>query len=244
VLAWRDMEWAESVARSAFPPLSGPHVLAFRRAINCWRAKNTRDFPWRRTKDPFKILVAEVLLQATYSGKVVPVYEAITGHYPNAFALSKASAESIQEAMRPLGLTKRGRMLVDIARILVESHDGEVPVEESALQALPGVGPYTSSAIRNFAFDIRGGLADTNVVRLLQRFFGLAGSPELYRGAPSSSLRRAAKVIVPRVDSRGFNLALIDFGAAVCRLRKPKCEICPLAARCVYRRLKVATTRD
>jgi A/G-specific adenine glycosylase len=204
----------------------------FQRHLMRWWRENERTFPWRDTQNPFHILIAEILLQATYSGKVVPIYQELTSRYPTPSALSEASIDDVGTLIRPLGLNHRAAALVSLARALVERHDSTVPSDEPHLLELPGVGPYTAGAVRSFAYGQRAVVADTNVVRVLHRFFHFPLPKRGYAGTTTKTFRKRALEIVPVEGAREFNLAFIDFGALVCTHTKPKCELCPLAARC------------
>jgi A/G-specific adenine glycosylase len=209
-------------------------VLWLRRRLAAWRLAVVRDFPWRGTPDPFHILLAEVLLQATYSGKVVPVYDELVERFPTPAQLAAADVDIIRAIIRPLGLQSRAATLIALANAILRDHEGQVPQREAALRQLPGVGPYTAAAVRAFAFEHHAAAIDTNGVRILERFYGLPSPPGGYRGVVAASVLQLALQVVPRRASRSFNLALIDFGALVCTARNPKCRRCPLAERCVF----------
>jgi A/G-specific adenine glycosylase len=201
--------------------------------LKSWHAQNARTFPWRETRDPYRILIAEVLLQATFAAKVVPVYEEFTRCYPTAHSLSQTSVDEIKAIIRPLGLLSRAQTLLEIGKSLVELYGGVVPSESDKLRILPKVGDYTIGAVQSFGFGLRAGIPDTNVIRLLQRFFGLYNPRKSHRGSPPKALRVAAYEVLPMRDSRALNYAMLDFGALVCTSLKPKCRQCPLSTRCI-----------
>lgn len=207
----------------------------FREKLRDWAASHRRDFPWRRTGDPYAVLVAEVMLQQTFARKVVPVYTEFMKRYPSPYVLAGVDVAEVERLIRPLGLQSRARTLAAMARSLVERHGGEVPSTEAELLALAGVGYYTAGAVRSFAFHQRAAIPDANVIRVLRRFFGL-GAPD---ARPPSSialdLRRAALEVVPEDDPRAFNYSILDFAAAHCTHYNPGCPSCPLAAMCASR---------
>jgi A/G-specific adenine glycosylase len=121
---------------------------------------------------------------------------------------------------------------LEIGKAIVTAFGGSVPQDEKALRSLPRVGEYTAGAVRSFGFGLRAGIPDTNVIRLLQRFFGLPTTRKSHRGSHSRILRDTAYEVLPVTDSRALNYAMLDFGALVCKSAKPRCVICPLSARC------------
>lgn len=223
---------SSTVGSSVATILERRGVAWFRLRIRRWFREHARSFPWRDTSDPYSILIAELMLQQTSARKVVPVYQAFLGRYPTAEALAGADELDIKSMIMPLGLQRRAARLIALALALVETHAGTVPRHERALLALPGVGPYTAGAVRSFAYGNRAAIPDTNVVRVLRRFFGL-GEPT----APPPStvprhLRVAALELVPRAGARDFNLAILDFAALVCTHYAPACSTCPVNERC------------
>lgn len=207
-------------------------VRWFRRQLTRWHVANARGFPWRETKNPYKILIAEILLQATFAAKVVPVYEELVARYPMPIDLARASISEIEDIIRPLGLLSRARVLSDIGESLVTRFDGVVPSGDEELRSLPRVGDYTAGAVQSFGFGRRAGIPDTNIIRLLQRFFGLHSPRKSHRGSPPKAIRIAAIDVLPETDSRELNYAMLDFGALVCKSVRPKCRECPLSKSC------------
>lgn len=205
----------------------------FRARLLKWYGRSTRDFPWRKTSDPFAVLIAELLLHQTWAGKVAPIYETLIRRYPAPKALMNASIDELRTLIRPLGLLYRARTLIDLSRRLVEDYGGRVPEKMDLLRELPGVGDYTASAVLIAAFEHRAGILDTNILRLINRFFGLGGANMV----PSTSLRRIFHLTVeglfPPRKTRDFLYALLDFGAVVCTFYAPDCSGCPLPAKCV-----------
>lgn len=190
-----------------------------------------RDFPWRRTRDPWKILIAEVLLQKTDAEKIAPVYEELVSRYPSPSDLANACLEDVQVFFTNIGLIKRAELLIRTARRLAEEHNNKVPLEEGTLLSLPGVGRYTANAVICLATDARVPMVDESIGRTLRRVFGLPNSIPAWR---DKMLWDFAEEIMPHKGCRRYNLALIDFSAKVCRARALQCEVCPFPSICSF----------
>lgn len=201
------------------------------RELKKWAQEHFRDFPWRHTQDPYAILVAETMLQQTKAERVVPVFEAFMERYPNLSVLTQASQDELAELIYPLGLLHRGLRLKELARIVSDRNGGQLPKDEADLLKLPGIGQYTARAICANAHYQPLAVLDTNIARILERFFGLA-RPKI-RGR-DLHLWRVAEAIAPKKQTWRWNLILIDFGALVCTAAKPKCPECPLSRKCTY----------
>src|SRR6476646_7118267 len=210
-----------------------PHPDArrrFRRAILTWYRRNGRDLPWRRTSDPYRILVSEVMLQQTQVDRVVPKYHEWLDKYPSLAALASASEEEVSETWRPLGYNIRPRRLHAIARESMARYGGELPSDHETLLSFKGIGAYTAGAIRSFAFRQRAAIVDTNVARVLFRVFVGGGDPKAH--AMKAHLWEVSRAVLPHRHVFDFNQALMDFGATVCSARKPLCLLCPLSSKC------------
>jgi len=210
-------------------------VKWFRRRMWAWSAVHLRDFPWRRTTDPYAIFVAEFLLQQTDAPRVVPVYEQVVGRYPTLEALADAPLADLTSLLLPLGFHFRAVRMREVARLLVNDTAGgagTVPRVQAELLKLPGVGLYMARSICANAFGQPTAVLDTNVARILQRFFAI--QPRTARPRDDVGLWDAAQRAAPRRKVSAWNLTLIDFGAAVCTARSPRCARCPLQRRCAY----------
>jgi A/G-specific adenine glycosylase len=196
-----------------------------------WYRKNKRDFPWRRTKNPYQILIAEILLQRTKAEQVEPVFEKFVKKFPNAHVLAKADINEIEECIAPLGLRKRGRMLKQLGKELVERHLGEVPRDAAALLELKGVGHYAANAVLCFAYGEDAPIVDWNVARVVERIWG-----RTMKRAPHTDkdLFKFVSQLIPKGKGREFNLALLDFSAKICKPRNPNCKICFLSEMCNF----------
>lgn len=202
----------------------------FRRRLLAWYRANGRDLPWRRTGDPYHILVSEVMLQQTQVDRVLPKYHEWLSRYPSLTALAGADVKDVAETWRPLGYNIRPQRLHAIARESVERYGGELPSDEKTLRSFKGIGAYTAGAIRSFAFGQRAAILDTNVARVLFRVFIGRGDPKAH--AMRRRLWAVSEALVPHKHVFDFNQGLMDFGATVCVARKPRCVACPMTGIC------------
>jgi len=202
----------------------------FRRRLLEWYRRHGRDLPWRRTTDPYHILVSEVMLQQTQVDRVLPKYEEWLQKYPTLQALAAAPETDVSEAWRPLGYNIRPRRLHAIARESMTRYGGQLPADEETLRSFKGIGAYTAGAVLSFAFGQRAAILDTNVARVLFRVF--VGSGDRKAHAMRRHLWDVSRAVLPRRHVFDFNQALMDFGATVCTARKPKCLICPMRSGC------------
>lgn len=203
----------------------------FRDRLLTWAEHNLRDYPWRRTKDPYSILVAEFLLQRTDAETVKPIYEAFLTQYPTLKRLAIAPVEEVADLLQPLGLFFRAERLSQTAQIITKRYKRVIPHQEKELLKLPGIGKYTARAILSQAFDRPAAVMDTNVARILERFFGIEGGRIKSR---CKILWNAADKIAPDTNVGHWNLTLLDFGALTCAARNPKCSEYPLSVRCYW----------
>lgn len=195
-----------------------------------WSQVNGRSFPWRTVRQPYQILVAEILLQRTRADLVAPIYQRFIAAYPDAHSLASADLAAVRGALRPLGFAHRAERLPKLGFELVKRHNGSVPRSRHALLRLPGVGEYIANAVLTSAFGRRVPLVDPNVIRVLDRVFGQRSDRSRPRGDPS--LWSFAQGLLPSSRSGEFSLALVDLGSVVCRLRRPHCLDCPLRSHC------------
>jgi A/G-specific adenine glycosylase len=202
----------------------------FRTRLLTWYRRHGRDLPWRKTEDPYHILVSEIMLQQTQVDRVLPKYQEWLTKYPSLRALADAPEEDVTAAWYPLGYNIRPRRLQTIAREAVTRFGGALPADEETLLSFKGIGAYTAGAIRSFAFRQRAAILDTNVARVLFRVFVGKGDPKSH--AMKRRLWMLSEVLVPRKDVFDFNQALMDFGAMVCVARNPRCLGCPMAKDC------------
>jgi A/G-specific adenine glycosylase len=202
----------------------------FRRLLLSWYDVNGRDLPWRRTPDPYHILVSEVMLQQTQVDRVLPKYHEWLEKYPSLLALAQADEQDVTHTWRPLGYNIRPRRLHAIAKESVARYGGALPSDEQTLLSFKGIGAYTAGAIRSFAFGQRAAILDTNVARVLFRVFVAAGDPKAHK--TRKRLWTLSEALVPRTRVFDFNQGLMDLGATVCTARRPRCATCPMRRFC------------
>jgi A/G-specific adenine glycosylase len=211
--------------------LASAKVKWFRRQLANWAKHNLRYYPWRHTIDAYAIFIAEFMLQKTDADTVVPIYETFLVRYPTLPDLAAAEIEDVAQILKPLGLFFRAERLLESAKMLLEQYGGKIPTSEKQLLDLPGVGIYTARSICSQAFNQPLAILDTNVARILERFFGLKGNRVKSR---CKLLWKAAELIAPAKKVGMWNLTLLDFGALVCTARNPHCTKCPLQKQCKY----------
>ena len=205
---------------------------AFREALVRWFVKNARDYPWRRTQDPYQILVSEVMLQQTQIATVLAkgYYTRFLTTFPHVQSLTSADDASLLKAWEGLGYYRRARMLRDTARTVIADHGGVFPREQTELLKLPGIGRYTAGALRAFAFGLPAVLVDGNVARVIARLMDFHGAVD-----ETAGIKRiwslAEKLACPE-DPRAYHAALMELGQLVCRPGVPDCQNCPVARFC------------
>ncbi len=207
-------------------------IKAFQARLLAWFRRNGRDLPWRRTRDPYKILVSEVMLQQTQVERVRDYYERFLQEYPTVQDLAAARPARVQESWDGLGYYARARNLHAAARTIARRYGGRFPRRLEDLQALPGVGRYTAGAVVSFAYEEPAPILDTNVRRVLSRIFvrRRASTP----AATERRLWALAEAVVPAGDAWTMNQALMDLGATICTARTPRCPTCPVRRLCAY----------
>lgn len=196
--------------------------------VLAWFDEHGRAFPWRSGRDPYRILVAEVMLQQTQTGRVAPIYEEFLKKFPTLEKLAHASAMDVIRAWKGLGYNRRAVELQRAAQKIVQ--DGKFPSDPAELRPLPGVGEYSANAIACFAFDEQVPVVDTNVRRVIARA-ALGVEPEK---PDRRALQRAIERWLPEGEAYRWNQALMDVGAMLCRPESPLCKACPLKASCRY----------
>jgi A/G-specific adenine glycosylase len=219
-------------------------AAGFRRALATWYRRAARDLPWRRTRDPYRVLVSEFMLQQTQVARVLEYYRPFLKRYPTIRHLARSRPAAVREAWDGLGYYRRAVNLHRLAREVVAHHEGHLPRDPEALRRLPGVGAYTAGAVATFAYERPAAAVDTNVARVLGRVFlgrdgvkGAAGARKVAALAGSLQPRRGRAAWT-------FNQALMELGALVCSARAPRCADCPVRRRCAwYRRVGAATKR-
>lgn len=200
----------------------------FQQRLLAWYGKNGRDLPWRRTSDPYHILVSEVMLQQTQVERVVPKYHEFLERYPSFEDLAGAPVKDVKKTWYPLGYNIRPERLHSIACETVARYGGKLPSDAEELLSFKGIGRYTAGAIRSFAFNEDAPILDTNVIRVLHRVFVAKGDPKVQK----AGLWELSEALIPRGRGYDFNQAIMDFGATCCTARNPSCETCPMTSFC------------
>jgi A/G-specific adenine glycosylase len=197
-----------------------------------WWLKNRRSYPWRETCDPYKILLAEIMLQRTRAEQVVGVYLEFLKKFPTIFDLARASEKDIAPFFSRLGLSWRTKTTKKMAEFIVEKYNGLVPQAMEQLLEIPAVGEYIAAAVMSFAYGKPVVVVDSNVCRVIMRVYGINGDGEPRK---NKKIRNIANETLPTKEkSRSINLAFIDFAALVCKPVKPLCSSCPINPWCEY----------
>ena len=218
--------------------LSAPEIWKFRRRLLAWFSARKRDLPWRRTRDPYRIWLSEIMLQQTRVAAVVPYYESFLLRFPNMKALACARAEAVLSHWAGLGYYSRARNLLRAAQEIEARHAGQFPREYEAALALPGIGRYTAAAVLSIAYDEPLAVLDGNVARVLARLGAVRGDPR----APAiwRKLDAVAQELLAHKVPGDWNQAMMELGATVCTPKSPKCAECPVAQWCRARKFGIA----
>lgn len=202
-------------------------------ALLDWWNPNRFDYPWRKTSDPYKILISELLLQKTDARKVELVFPKFVRKFPAVRNLYQVNVEEIEKLIKSIGLFYRARRIKRIAEQITDRFDGNVPNDKSALVSLYGVGDYISNAVLCFAFGEKVPIVDTNVIRVYERVFNLKS----LKSRPRKDMRiwDFAERILPSEKYVEYNYALLDFASSICKAKNPQCRACPISNTCKWR---------
>ncbi len=206
-------------------------LSAFRRRVVAWFRRYGRPLPWRATRDAYRVLVSEIMLQQTQVSRVEGYYARFLERYPTIRHLARARPAMVRESWDGLGYYRRAENLHRLAQVVVERHDGQIPRDAATLQSLPGVGPYTAGAVLSFAHGAAVPAVDTNVARVLRRAF----HPTAGRGARAERrLWETARALLERAGPSAWalNQGLMELGAVVCTARLARCDRCPVRQVC------------
>ncbi|MGE0480268.1 MAG: A/G-specific adenine glycosylase [Phycisphaerae bacterium] len=201
-----------------------------RGALLRWYRRARRDLPWRRTRDPYRIWLSEIMLQQTRVETVVPYYERFLAAFPSVGRLAAAPLDHVLKRWEGLGYYSRARNLHRAAQVVAREHAGEFPRTSAALRSLPGVGRYTAAAVASIAFDEPVAVLDGNVKRVLARLFAI--DTPIESAATIARLWQLAESLVAPRTPGDFNQALMELGATVCMPRGPRCDSCPIRSAC------------
>lgn len=202
-------------------------------ALLKWYEIHKRDLPWRSDRDPYKILLSEVILQQTRVEQGLPYFHKFIERFPSIRQLANASEEEILRTWQGLGYYSRARNLHKCAKIIVEEFNGVIPAEREVLLTLPGIGPYTSAAIASFAFKKKEAVVDGNVIRVISRLYGIEG--DIRAQSTVKQITGIAEQLIPESDLGTFNQAIMEFGALHCQPTNPQCSSCGFFDLCVAR---------
>ena len=205
-------------------------INQFRGVLIKWYSRQGRDLPWRRTRDPYAILVSEFMLQQTQVTTVLPYYEDWLRRFPTFTALARAPENDVLHAWQGLGYYTRARNLHATAKLLVNQYGGRLPRKIAEMRKLPGIGKYTAHAVATFALDQSVPIVEANVSRVLSRVFNLRIPVDWAKGR--SALWNQATALLPKKSAAQYNSALLDLGALICLPRNPKCGVCPVKNLC------------
>ena len=210
--------------------------MDFSAQIISWYNENKRDLPWRRTTDPYRIWLSEIILQQTRVDQGMPYYLKFVDEFPMVFDLAKASEEKVLQLWQGLGYYSRGRNLHFSAKLIVDEYNGVFPDNFKEIKTLKGVGDYTAAAIASFSFKEKVAAVDGNVIRVITRFFGI--EDDVSDSKTLKQVNQIANELIPDDKPDLFNQAIMEFGALQCKPKSPNCEVCPLLKSCESFRLK------
>ncbi|SIO58689.1 A/G-specific DNA-adenine glycosylase [Singulisphaera sp. GP187] len=222
---------------TASPDLDPVWVARIRERLVAWYAEAQRPLPWRADRDPYRVLVSEMMLVQTTVTAVIPYFERFLNQFPTIEALAAADETEVLKAWEGLGYYRRARQLHAAARAVVTEHGGAFPTTPEAIRALPGVGRYIAGAIQSFAFDQPAPIVEANTQRVLARW--LAWREDLKSSRTQARLWETAERLVPPEGAGVFNQAFMELGALLCTPRSPSCLVCPVAAECGARVLGI-----
>ena len=226
------VSWVPMPAKSTPTTRKPPSAQRFTRALLAWYRKTARDLPWRRTRDPYEVIVSEFMLQQTKVSRVLEYYPRFLKRFPTVYTLAAAKPKTVMESWEGLGYYARASNLHALARVVWNDHDGRLPAKPEELIKLPGVGRYTAGAVACFAYEKPVPAVDTNVARVIERYF--LGKREERNGKRNNQIWEIAGAIVPKDGKRAwaFNQGVMELGARICVARKPRCDECPVKRGC------------
>jgi A/G-specific adenine glycosylase len=208
-------------------------TIFFQNTILDWFKENGRKYPWRIEKDPYKILIAEIMLQRTRVGQVLPVYKEFIKKFPDVQSVADSEEKDISFFISKLGLFWRSKLIKETAKNIIHEYKGKVPADRKELLKIPGIGDYIADAMISFAFNGKRIVIDSNVIRLVTRFFGIESTGEMRRNKKFIDFCQNLSNTLDSKNIHNFNWALIDHSAAICK-PTPVCKKCPLSENCDY----------
>ncbi|MCP4482908.1 MAG: A/G-specific adenine glycosylase [bacterium] len=199
------------------------------RDLLLWYQNNARELPWRKTSDPYKIWISEVMLQQTTVNAVINYYHRWLKRFPTIQSLARGNIHDILNLWQGLGYYQRARNIHKAAQIIYKDHHGEIPKNPKVLRKLPGFGPYTTNAVLSIAYELRLPLIDTNIRRLVMRQLALRGVANIKQ---NKTITTYLEKIMPKKNISFFNQALMELGALICKPKNPLCLLCPIQKNC------------
>ena len=218
--------------------LNGHQLAIFRKQLLGWFRRFRRDLPWRRTKDPYRIWLSEIMLQQTRVAAAIPYYERFLQRFPDVHALAAAPQEEVLRLWSGLGYYSRARNIQKAAQQIVAKHGGEFPTRVDDVLALPGIGNYTAAAILSIAFGEKHAVLDGNVARVLARLGAIRG--DIRESQQWQELQKTADRLLEPKSPSDWNQAMMELGATLCTPKSPQCLLCPVAQFCEGRWLGIA----
>lgn len=193
-------------------------------SILSWYKHNKRDLPWRKTHDPYKIWISEIMLQQTRVEQVIPYYYRFLDKFPSINVLASSNLDDVLKMWEGMGYYRRARYLLEAAKIIAERHKSKIPSKYEILATLPGFGPYTCGSVLSIAYNLPYPAIDGNVIRLMSRLFKIES--DITRIATKRTIEKTVVNLIPANKASAFSQALMDMGASVCKSVRPKCNIC------------------
>lgn len=215
--------------------LTGPALARFRKNLLAWFRQFQRDLPWRRSKNPYRVWLSEIMLQQTRVAAAIPYYERFLERFPDVHALAEAPQEEVLRMWSGLGYYSRARNLQKAAQQIVALHNGVFPATQAEALALPGIGEYTAAAILSIAYGQKLAVLDGNVARVLARLRAFRGN--LRAGRRWQELQKSAEALLAPNAPGDWNQAMMELGAILCTPKSPRCLLCPVSEFCAARKL-------
>ena len=213
------------------PSRSYQESSSFADRVLQWGVQNFSDFPWRLSRSPYEVLVAELLLKRTTATAAARAYEKFLLRFPSLQDVASAPDEELVKTLSSVGLQhQRARSMKQLAGWLLSKHDGDIPSDLDSLLEVPGLGDYSATAILSFGYDVPAAVLDTNVERILLRVFGDTLPPR----PTKTMLREVAQDLLPEERHRDYNYGLLDLGRLICKYADPRCGECPLTSVCDF----------
>jgi A/G-specific adenine glycosylase len=196
-----------------------------------WYKANKRDLPWRKTDDPYKIWISEIMLQQTRVDTVIPYFERFLKTFPTVYHLAKANQQQVLKCWEGLGYYSRGRNLHQAAKTVVEDFNGKIPSLYNEIIELKGIGPYSAAAILSIAFNKKYAVVDGNVIRVITRVYGIPD--DIRKESVKVQVQGLADDLIDEINPGDFNQAIMELGALICTPKNPECDMCPVSEHCI-----------